>query len=109
MAKKKYLNHELEKEVRIYLKDLRKEGISYSEIILFGSYAKGTAKPWSDIDLCVVSDQFGKDRYSERLKLMHIKNENTLDIEPHPYNLSGLEDKWDPLAVEIRKYGVNIV
>lgn len=92
-----------------YSKLLVKAGILYKKIILFGSYAKGEAKSWSDIDLCIVSNDFGKDSFSERLKLMHLKDNNTLDIEPHPYNPSDLDNRWDSLAAEIRKYGIQII
>ena len=74
---------------------------------IFGSYSKGTAKPWSDIDLCVVSKQFGQNRHTERVWLMKLRDMQTLDIEPHPYHPKDLADKWDPLAQEIRKYGID--
>jgi len=54
----------------------------------------------------VVSKDFGHDRYTERLKLMHLTNDETINIEPHPYHPNDLKDKWDSLAVEIMKYGV---
>lgn len=108
MAIKKYLNPEKLKEVQIFLKHMQAAGISFRKVILFGSFARGIAKPWSDIDICIVSDDFGKDRYSDRVKLMNIKDADTLSIEPHPYNLADLQDKWDSLAAEIRKYGVQI-
>lgn len=108
MVKKTILKIEKLDEVKHFVKLMVKAGISYRQIIVFGSHAKGTDKPWSDIDLCVVSDIFGKDRYSERLKLMQLKDDNSLDIEPHPYNLNDLKDKWDSLASEIRKYGIPI-
>ena len=33
-------------------------GISVEKIILFGSYASGTPKKWSDIDIAIVSPSF---------------------------------------------------
>lgn len=108
MAAKNVLNNLQLTEIKIFMKRIKDAGISYKKIILFGSYAKGDAKIWSDIDLCIVSDDFGKNRCKERLKLMHIKNDATLDIEPHPYNTKDLANKWDPLAEEIRKYGIPI-
>lgn len=90
-------------------KDLVKQaGISVDRIIVFGSQTKGTAKIWSDIDVCVVSPSFGKNRYDERIKLLNISSKLDINIEPHPYNPSDLLNKWDTLASEIRKYGVVI-
>ena len=34
---------------------LRTAGIPIEKLIVFGSYAKGSAKTWSDVDVCVVS------------------------------------------------------
>ena len=41
--------------VKDYLRLLAAEGIDIKKAILFGSYAKGTAKKESDIDLMLVS------------------------------------------------------
>lgn len=95
--------------VKQYDRRLRQDGITPEKLIVFGSRAKGTAKPWSDIDVCVVSPTFGNDRFSERVSLIHIRNDQTLDIEPHPYHPSDLLDKWDPLAHEIRTHGIKVV
>ena len=51
-------------------KALRLENIRADKIILFGSYATGHARPDSDIDLVVVSDDFeGKD-YWQRIDIL---------------------------------------
>lgn len=94
--------------VNIYKKDLMQAGIVPKQIIVFGSQATGKARPWSDIDVCVVADVFGKDRFSDRLKLMHIINTRTLDIEPHPMSPEELAEHWDPFSHEIRTHGIII-
>jgi predicted nucleotidyltransferase len=45
------------KIIRGFTTELRRE-IPIKEIILFGSYAKGNPKEYSDIDLAVISDWF---------------------------------------------------
>lgn len=85
---------------------IQKAGIPVDKMILFGSYAKGTAKKWSDVDVCVVSPTFGKDTYDERILLMRLTHGIDDMIEPHPFSPKDLADPWDPLASEIRKYGV---
>jgi len=102
------INSQTKASVDAYRQLLNKENILVEALILFGSQAKGSAKPWSDIDLCVVSRDFGHDRPAERMKLLRISNDETIDIEPHPYHPKDLADKWDPLAVEINKYGVTV-
>ena len=108
MDHKTSLNPQIYTEVLHYSKLLKHAGIHSMKIIVFGSHAKGTSKPWSDVDVCVVSDEFGKNRHSERVRLMQIKDDQTLDIEPHPFNPQDLNNPWDSLAREIKKYGIHI-
>jgi len=51
----------IQAEIKAYKRLLRKANISFETMIVFGSQVKGTAKPYSDIDLCVVSNNFGKE------------------------------------------------
>jgi len=52
-------------EIEDYIKVLIKNKINPEKIILYGSYAKGKAHQYSDIDIAVISDQFGKDEIEE--------------------------------------------
>jgi len=91
--------------IKKYRQVLVDDGITIDRIILFGSYAKGTAKPWSDVDVCVVSPMFGKNGYDEMVRLMLLTRSVDDMIEPHPYNANDLADPWDPLAHEILTHG----
>lgn len=108
MARKKILNNKIVEIINRYSNNLKTAGVNVEELILFGSYAKGTAKSWSDIDVAVISKDFGKDSHSELVKLLNIRDKASIDIEPHPFNPKDLHAKWDPLAHEIRKYGIVI-
>lgn len=46
------------KEIREYVAGLRNKNLPVDSVYLFGSYAKGTTRPFSDIDICVVSPRF---------------------------------------------------
>jgi len=46
---------EIRKIVKDYKSVLRRSGIRVTKTILYGSYANGNPKPYSDIDLVVVS------------------------------------------------------
>ncbi len=105
MATKSILNDTPINLIRKYKKQLKKEGIPVTKMILFGSYAKGEAKPWSDVDVCVVSDIFGKDRFDEMVWLKKLTISIDSMIEPHPYHPKDLEDPFDPLAYEIKRTG----
>jgi len=91
---------------RKFLNAVTSSGIKVDKAIIFGSQATGRAHKWSDIDLCIVSPQFGHDSHQELMTLLHLTNKETVDIEPHPYHPKDLADKYDPLANEIRKYGI---
>jgi len=105
MAQKSILNGPVKTLIKKYQKVLKENDIPVDKLILFGSRAKGKAKPWSDIDLCVVSKKFGKNSFDESVFLGKL----TLDIEPlieaHPYHPKDLENPYDPLAYEIKKHG----
>jgi predicted nucleotidyltransferase len=105
MAQKSILKDEPEILIKKYYQLLVQKGIKVEKIVLFGSYAKGSAKAWSDLDLCVVSKNFGKDPHDELVMLMKLTSDIDDMIEPHPYHPNDLKDKWDPLAAEIRKHG----
>jgi len=46
--------------IRQYLRNLRAAGIQATAGVLFGSFARGDAHDWSDIDLVVVSPRFDR-------------------------------------------------
>lgn len=51
---------------RTLIELLKGRGISLNKIVIFGSYAKGTAEKESDIDIIVVSEDFrGKDVFEK--------------------------------------------
>jgi predicted nucleotidyltransferase len=108
MVQKTILNEKTIKAIGSYQKDLINAGVHVDKLIVFGSQISGSAKSWSDIDLCVVSNKFSHDLHSEMVRLLQIRSDASLDIEPHPMRPEDLEDRYDVLAVEIRKYGIVI-
>jgi len=86
-----------------------KSGIPVHSIYLFGSRVNGNAQRWSDLDTCVVSPQFGKDRISERVLLLKIARPISALIEPHPFSVEEFADNENPLAQEVQKTGVRVV
>ena len=108
MARKSILNNKPEILLANYRQALSEAGIRVEDLILFGSYAKGSPKPWSDLDVCVVSSSFGKDKTEEMVLLKKLASPIEPMIEPHPYHPQDLADPWDPLAEEIRKHGKKV-
>lgn len=105
MVQKSILKDKPERLIKLYKKTLHQHGIAVEKIILFGSFAKGKAKPWSDLDVCVVSRGFGKDNYNEMVRLKKLAVSIEPMIEPYPYHPDDLRNPSDPLAFEITKTG----
>lgn len=87
---------------------LRDDGINVVSMLLFGSHARGTAREWSDIDVAVISPDFGHDYFDERVRLMKLAQRASSSIEPHPLNPNDLNDRWSTLAAEVRRWGIAI-
>lgn len=58
MVKEKYTVSEIKKIINNLAKTLTANHIAVDKIILYGSYAKGTQRAHSDIDLAVISPNF---------------------------------------------------
>jgi len=76
------------------------------DVILFGSYAKGSGSKDSDIDIAVVLNDF-ESSLKMQLELMRIRRSIDSRIEPHPFRLKDF-NKSNPLASEIIEFGEKI-
>lgn len=108
MDKKASLNPKLTVLAKSYLNRLKKSRIPVRQAFLFGSQVTGSAHKWSDLDLCVVSPAFGKDYHRELVELLILRDDESLIIEPHPYSPQDFENRFDPLAVQIKATGLRI-
>lgn len=79
---------QIEIAVRDYLHTLRNNKIAVEKAILYGSHAANTADRDSDIDIVIVSKEFGQDYVKEAVKLKLLALEVNPDISPRPYSLS---------------------
>jgi len=97
------------KTINDFIKELKRNKIKVAKVILFGSRASGRAHEYSDIDVAVVSPDFGKDSYREGAKLFEIACAIDPRIEPVPISsLSYKNDTWIPIIYEIRKNGIEV-
>ena len=92
-----------------YISAVKQSGISVNVAYLYGSYAKGTPHKDSDIDICIVSPNFGKDYFAEMIKLTKIRRKIDERIEPVPLTPQDLRDPYNSLAQEIRNNGIKII
>lgn len=77
-------------------------------IILFGSYAKGTQREDSDIDIAIITDDIKTDKFDEEVKLMQLRNDIDYRIEPHIISVADFENDETPFVVEVKKTGIKV-
>ncbi len=77
-------------------------------IILFGSYAKGTQREDSDIDIAIVTDDIGSDITDEELKLMRLRRKIDTRIEPHIIRVKEYKNAETPFIQEIIDTGIKV-
>ena len=96
--------------VRRYLAALGAYGIHASRGVVFGSFARGDATEWSDIDLIVIAPELDGERTLETVKKLWRATASADDrIEPIPCG----EREWEsegvrPILEIARKEGVVI-
>lgn len=104
------VDRKLRKKISIFVKELRHQGIRVSKVILYGSRATGRAHAYSDIDIAIVSPDFGKDRYRDGVRLFEIAAKIDPLIEPVPISIESYKkDTWIPLIYEIRTNGIELM
>ncbi len=82
-------------------------GIRVEKAVLYGSYATGKAHADSDIDIAIVSPDFGHDRFEEGKLLMQAAWRIDSRIEAIPISSESYKnDTWIPIIYEIRQKGI---
>lgn len=73
-------------KARMYVDTIIKE-FQPQQVILFGSYAKGEEREFSDIDIAVIVDEVKGDYLDNILKLYKLRRKIDLRIEPHIFEV----------------------
>lgn len=102
----KALSKSIENKVLSYARRLEQNGLPISRVFVFGSRAKGMARRYSDIDVCVVSPRFG-DPFEAMQYLWTSKNRNEFNIEPIGFSPKDFRE-GSSLINEIKKHGIAI-
>lgn len=89
-----------------FVRDCKSNGLTFYKVLLFGSTVKNQAHEWSDIDLLLISDQFG-DNIFDNLKLYSRINIKYPIIETHPYPTTYFKE-GNPFIQEICKESIEI-
>jgi predicted nucleotidyltransferase len=88
---------------------LNSKGIRVEKAVLYGSYASGNVHTGSDLDLAIISPDFGKNRFEEGKMLLQVAWRIDPRLEPIPISSESYEkDTWVPLIYEIKEKGVEV-
>ena len=99
----------IKKIAKKYELALTGNNIPVNAIYLFGSYAKGRARPGSDIDFCVVSNAFGKNDFREMVIINQIAKRVAPEIEAFPIAEKELKNRSNPFIKEALRTGERLL
>jgi predicted nucleotidyltransferase len=100
------------KKAKAYAEDAKRV-LPVEKAVLYGSYAKGTAKEQSDIDICFFLKDFGGRKRVKVLKdLLLVLHRNDYygycDFEPNAYEMDDLQ-RGIPFVNEVLRTGIEIL
>lgn len=96
------------KIVKQYAEKLKVEHYPFSAVYLYGSYAKGKAHKWSDIDVAVISGKLRRNNDKNRFLLWKLRRGIDSRIEPLGFTPEDFANEANPMAYEIKKSGIRV-
>ena len=103
------VNPEITSIILRFIDVLNSKGIRVEKAVLYGSYASGNVHTGSDLDLAIISPDFGKNRFEEGKMLLQLAWRIDPRLEPVPISSDSYEnDTWVPLIYEIKEKGVEV-
>lgn len=87
---------------------LLQRGYPVRRVVLYGSVAKGTARPDSDIDIAVVTDPFQESHVRESGDILLASKDIDLRIETVTLHPEDFDRPYFALAREIEETGVEV-
>ena len=93
------------KIVREYKKIISPRFNGKAKVLMYGSYSKGNANPWSDSDVAVVVPKIDEDKWLETsVALGNDSDKVSLLIEPVLMS----EEHWSPLYDDVMQTGIMV-
>jgi predicted nucleotidyltransferase len=103
------VNPEITSIILRFVDLLTSKGIRVEKAVLYGSYASGNVHTGSDLDLAIISPDFGKNRFEEGKMLLQLAWRIDPRFEPIPISSDSYEnDTWIPLIYEIKEKGIEL-
>lgn len=104
-----YTKNQLDEIINKFIDSVRSRH-ALKKAFLFGSYAKGTARPESDIDLALIFDELDESGiFDEAFQVFHEAQELNPDIEPVCFNKEEFERGLSPIIDVITREGIRII
>lgn len=92
--------------VKNFAAAIRNRGIDVKAVILFGSYARGEQREWSDIDVALVADEFTGVSFEDIKQFIDVTIQKTFySIESHTFNTAEFA-QGNPFIEEIQRTGI---
>lgn len=91
---------------RKYLRLLQQSKYSVKRMYLYGSYARGTQNPDSDIDLAIFLSEL-TDPFQTQVNFLKLTWKFDTRIEPHPFDVKDFNTS-NPVINEILRTGIEI-
>jgi predicted nucleotidyltransferase len=91
---------------RKYLLLLLKRNYPVTRMFLYGSYARGSQHPDSDIDLAIILNEM-HDPFQTQVDLLKLTWNFDTRVEPHPFDASDFSS-LNPVIKEILRTGIEI-
>lgn len=108
-AQKNHVETSVRKKVEDYLNHLLEQGLTIQSAFIFGSQIKGRTHEWSDIDICIVSPDFGHQNDPLTFLWRALRREDVkAGIEPVGFHPDDFVDDF-PVVNEILRHGVRII
>ena len=103
------VSEEIRRLIVSFVGALRAKRIRVEKVVLYGSHALGNSRTDSDIDLAIISPDFGQNRLRERTMLLQLAWRIDPRLEPVAISSESYErDTWIPLIYEIREKGIEV-
>jgi len=114
MVKAKFTAVEVKEAAKEFVKILEAKKIKVSRLILYGSYARGNPRDFSDIDLAIVSPNFrGKNRFEiQELIAVAVSGRTGLTMAIEPIGYAPKEyacARMETFLGEIKRTGKRII
>ena len=101
-------NETIKRTIVNYVDDV-KNAMKIDKVFLFGSYAKGNADKYSDIDICFFLNNFENKNSMDVVKLLFrmTRKYSSYDIQPIAFTMSEIEND-NPFVKEILRTGIEL-